>query len=54
MKLKEENVTFINTTKIEEKNFSSWNLALAIVPTSNKSQTNVRNVVKIFFCIVYK
>ena len=49
MKLNEENINFINTTKIEEKNFSSYNLALAIIPTSNNSQTNDRNVVKICF-----
>ena len=47
MKLNEGNVNFIHTTKIEEKNFSSQNLALAIIPTSNNSQINNRNVVKI-------
>ena len=49
MKLNEENVNFIHTTKIEEKNFSSQNLALAIIPASNNSQTKYRNVVKIYF-----
>ena len=49
MKLNEENVNFIHTTKIEEKYVSSWNLALAIIPTSNNSQANDRNVLKIFF-----
>ena len=49
MKLNEENVNFIHTTKIEEKNFSYQNLALAIIPTSYNSQTNDRNVMKICF-----
>ena len=49
MKLSEENVNFIHTTKIEQKNFSCKNLALAIIPTSNNSQTNDRNVMKICF-----
>ena len=49
MKLNEENVNFIHTTKIEEKFFSSQNFALAIIPASNNSQTNDRNVVKICF-----
>ena len=44
MKLNEENVNFIHTTKIEEIFFSSWNLALAIIPASNNSQTTDRNV----------
>ena len=46
MKLNEENINFIRTTTIEENNFSSQNLALAIIPDSNNSQTNDRNVVK--------
>ena len=49
MKLNEENVNFIHTTNISEKYFSSLNIALAVIPTSNNSQTNVRNVVKICF-----
>ena len=49
MKLNKENVNFIHTTKTEEKKFSSENLALAIIPTPNYSQTNGRNVVKICF-----
>ena len=40
---------FIHTTNIWKKKFSSQNLALAIIPTSNNSQTNVRNVLKICF-----
>ena len=50
MKLNEENVKFIHTPKIKEKNFSSKNLASVIIPTSNNSQTNFRNIVKISFC----
>ena len=46
MKLNEENVNSIHITKIEEKNFSSKNLPLAINPTSINSETNDRNVVK--------
>ena len=49
MKLNEENVNFIHTTKIKEKNFSSQNLTLAVIPTSNNSQTNDRNDMKICF-----
>ena len=40
---------FIHTTKIYEKEFSSYILSLAIIPTSNNSQINFRNVVKICF-----
>ena len=47
MKLNEENVNFIHTIKIEKKNFSCYNLALAIIPTSNNSQTIVINIAKI-------
>ena len=47
MKLNKENVNFIHTRNIEEKNFSSYNLALAIIPASNNSPTNDRNVVNI-------
>ena len=52
MKLNEENVNFIHTTKIEEKFFSSYNLAIDIIPASNNSQTNDKNVVKICFCAI--
>ena len=45
--IKEENVNFIHTTNSLEENFSPLKLALAIIPTSNNSQTNVRNIVKI-------
>ena len=49
MKLNEENGNFIYTTNIKKKTFSSYRLALAIIPMSNDSQTNNRNVVKICF-----
>ena len=42
-------INFIPTTNIEEEELSSWNLALAIIPTANNSQTKVRNVLKICF-----
>ena len=45
----EESVQFIHTTNIQEKKLFSQKLALVIIPTSNNSQTNVRNVVKIRF-----
>ena len=48
MKLNEENVNFIHTTNIQEENFSSLKLSLALIPSSNNSQINVRIVVKIF------
>ena len=49
MKLNEDNVIFIHTTNTQEEKFSSHKLALPIIPTSNNSQTNVRNFVKICF-----
>ena len=49
MKLNEENVNFNYTTTILEEFFFLKKLALAIIPTSNNSQTNVTNVVKIGF-----
>ena len=48
MKVNEENVNFTHTTKIEEKKFSCLNLALAIIPACNNSQTNARNVVNVY------
>ena len=54
MKLNEENVNFIHTTKIEGKNLSCQNFALATIPMSKNSQTNDRNVVKISFQAIYE
>ena len=45
----EETIYFIHTTKIYEKKLFSYILALAIIPTSNNFQTNLRNVLKICF-----
>ena len=44
MKLNEENVNFIHTANIKEEKLCSYTLALAIIPTSDNSQANVKNV----------
>ena len=49
MKLTFSSFNFIHTTFIWDKKVSSQNFALAIIPMSNNSQTNDRNVVKICF-----
>ena len=49
MKLKISSFNFIHATNILEKIVSSENFALAINPTSNNSQTNAKNTVKICF-----
>ena len=47
MKLNEESINFMHTTKVYEKKLSCQTLALVIISTSNNAETNVRNVVKI-------
>ena len=49
MKLNEENVKFIHTTKIEEKDFSSQNLALAIpgVPVDGPVRKILKHQIKV-------
>ena len=49
MKLTFSSFNFIHTTFIQEKKVSFQNIALAIIPMPNNSQTNDRNVVKICF-----
>ena len=48
----EESAQFIHTTNIQEKKLFSQKLALVIIPTSNNSQTNVRNVMKICIQVI--
>ena len=46
----------ISTTLVifKKKNFLAKKLSLAIIPTSNNFQTNVRNVMKIFFYAILR
>ena len=54
MKLTYSSFNFIHTTNIKEKKLSSYILGLAIIPTCNNSQTNVRNVVKACFLALWE